>query len=427
MSSREYTPQGYRWDVLPYPFAKVGGRYDLRRWDDVYWNKLRMFLRETKERGIIVQLEFWDRWNECGDSTAPGNGWYDSPWNPNNNVNYGWSDSPSLKSGKTDFYNAFHYAAVENDPILLPLQQRLVRKIVDTVIDGGFDHVIYQVDNESGVGDDSLEPDPYWARFAREYARSKGRDELYICTQWRFHKPSRYETDTFQDWENPEIRIPIVNDAFNYCDISQNNGVVGQQHYDNILWFRSKVLEHGPRPINNVKAYYFNWPTGGLFRERTVGNDQESAARLWRAVFAGSASIRFHRHTPTRPGGLREGFGLAPKGQRHLRSMRKFANSIDIFSMEPHNDLLTERDEDEAYCLAEPPNQYAVFFSGNGDRSVVLDLSSAADKLRRCWLDVAHSLWAEKSAVVSKDKCALRAPGPGHWVVVLVSAEMRTK
>lgn len=49
MSSREYTPQGYRWDRLPYPFAKVGGKYDLRQWDDVYWTKLRTFLAPDKE------------------------------------------------------------------------------------------------------------------------------------------------------------------------------------------------------------------------------------------------------------------------------------------------------------------------------------------------------------------------------------------
>ncbi len=37
MSSRDYTPKGLRWDRLPYPFAKVGDKYDLRRWNPVYW------------------------------------------------------------------------------------------------------------------------------------------------------------------------------------------------------------------------------------------------------------------------------------------------------------------------------------------------------------------------------------------------------
>ena len=120
-----------------------------------------MFLRETKKRDIIVQLEIWDRWYESGDWTRPGNGWYDSPWNPNNNVTYDWSNSPLLKEGKTDFYNAIHMAATEKDPVLLPLQQRFVEKIIDEVIEGGYDHVLFQIDNESGIGSDSLEPDPY--------------------------------------------------------------------------------------------------------------------------------------------------------------------------------------------------------------------------------------------------------------------------
>ncbi len=99
------------------------------------------------------------------------------------------------------------------------------------------------------------------------------------------------------------------------------------------------------------------------------------------------------------------------------------ADSIHIFSMNPRNDLLSERATDEAYCLAEPPNQHAVFFFGNGDRSVVLDLSSGAGRLRRCWLDVAQSRWARVDTVMSKDKYTLRAPGPGQWVVVLVSTD----
>ena len=107
--------------------------------------------------------------------------------------------------------------------------------------------------------------------------------------------------------------------------------------------------------------------------------------------------------------------------------MRKFADSIHLFSMKPRNDLLSQRASDEAYCLAEPPNQYAVFFSGNGDRSVVLDLSSSAENLRWRWLDVAQSRWVQEDATKNRDRYTLRAPGPGHWVVVLLSGEAGTK
>lgn len=435
ISSREYTPEGYRWDLLPYPFAKVGDKYDLKKWNDVYWEKLRTFLHETQKRGIVVQLEIWDRWNESGDSRQARFGWYWSAWNPNNNVTYDWPDSPLLKEGRTSFYNAFHMAAVEKDPVLLPLQQRFVEKIVDEVVDGGFDHVLFQIDNESGIGDETLEPDPYWARFIRQYGRKRGLDDVYVCTSRRFHWPAKYAGMRFQDWDNPDVRVPIVETAFNFCDISQNNGNSGQEHYDNVLWYRNKVLQHGARPINHVKCYHFNWPTdsgqpevaSSFHTTRSSPGDAEAGAKFWRAIFAGAAGIRFHRHTPTRPGGLREGFGLTPEGQRHLRSMREFTQAVHLFSMNPHNDLLSQRTPNEAYCLAEPAKQYAVFFCGDGDRSVALDLSHAAGNLRCRWLDVAQTRWVRDEMTVSGNECPLRAPGPGQWVAVLVSAEMGTR
>ena len=423
MSSREYTPEGYRWDLLPYPFLKVDGKYDLTQWNDIYWKKLRTFLAETNRRGIIVQLEFWDRWNECGDSRKAGLGWYDSPWNPNNNSTYDWADSPLLKPGRTDFYNAFHYAAVKKDPVLLPLQQRFVAKVIDEVIDNGNNHVLFQVDNESGIGDDTLEPDPYWARFARQYAKSKSVDDIFVCSSRRFHWPTPCKTTTFQDWDNPEVRVSLVNPAFNFSDISQNNGTSGQAQYDNLLWYRFRVLEHGVRPINHVKCYHFNWPIGGNFsKDRTSPADTEAGAKFWRVVFAGAASIRFHRHTPTRPGGFQEGFGLGPEAQTHLSSMREFVESLSLFTMHPRNDLLSERTENEAYCLADPGRQYAVFFTGDGDGSLRVRLAASEGPLQLRWLDIATSRWEQKTTISRRGDHLLKAPGSGHWVAVLAAA-----
>jgi len=423
MSSREYTPEGYRWDLLPCPFVKIDGKYDLRQWNEDYWKRLRTFLREAKTRGIIVQLEIWDRWNESGDSRKAGFGWYDSPWNPDNNSTYDWADSPLLKPGKTDFYNAFHYAAVTEDPVLLPLQQRFVEKVVDEVIDNGNDQVLFQVDNESGIGDETLEPDPYWARFVRRYAESKGASDIFVCTSRRFHRPTPYEAKTFQDWDNPEVRVPLLNTAFNFSDISQNNGTGGQTQYDNILWYRSRVIEHGARPINNVKCYHFNWPVGSSFgKDRTSPTDAEAGAKFWRAVFAGSAGVRFHRNTPTRPAGLREGFGLAIEGQRHLRSMREFLDAVHVFSMNPCNDLLSHRETNEAYCLAEQGRQYAVFFTGEGDGQVGIELTASVRSFQLRWLNIATNSWSQRDRIPSSGDYILRSPGGGLWVAVLREA-----
>ena len=307
-----------------------------------------------------------------------------------------------------------------DDTVVLPYQQRYVKRIVDEVLSPGHDHVLFQIDNESGIGDASLEPDPYWASFVRKYAESTYRRTVYVCTSRRFHTPTPCLTRDFQDWHNPEIRIPIVHRAFNFCDISQNNGNGGQTHYDNFIWYRSKVLEHGPRPINHTKCYHFHWPTGSNFsRDRSSPSDDEAADKFWRAVFGGAASIRFHRHTAFRPRGLREGFGLEAEAQAHIRSLRLLVDSVHIFTVEPRNDLLSSRADDEAYALAEQGKQYVVYFTGKGDRSVVIDLSGLKGIATERWLDVEHSTWLNETTLRSAELRPLSAPGPGQWAVLI--------
>jgi hypothetical protein len=106
--------------------------------------------------------------------------------------------------------------------------------------------------------------------------------------------------------------------------------------------------------------------------------------------------------------------------------MRLFVNGVWLFSMSPDNGLLTDRADDEAYCLAEPGRQYAVFFTGTGDRSVILDLSTAQADLRVRWLDVARSSWADDVSV-REAAHTLKPPGEGQWVAVLLSGEVRVR
>ncbi len=431
MSSRQYLPAGkFDWDSLPQPFTKVNGKFDLNQWNPTYWDNLNALLSETQSRGMIVQLELWDRNNERGNSNATNaDPWRDSAWNPNNNSNYNWSDSPLLIEGSTGPANPFHLAANTNDPVLLPFQKRFVEKIIDTVIEGGYDNVIYQVANESGIpGDDFsnnpnpnsiLEPDPFWAQKVIDYAASKG-ETAYVVTSRRFQKPNPYPTTTFQDANNPEIRVPIENNSFNFTDISQNNGNSGQLQYDNFVWYRNEVEQdvRGARPINNTKAYHFNWSTGTKFNDRTAGTDAEAGARMWRAVFGGAASFRFHRSTPTPSGKPRNGLGLTDESEEHLLGMTMLLDEIDIFTMEPHNDLLSSRSDDEAYSLASLGEEFAVFFTGDGNRSIQLDASSLGGSRQLRWLDVANSLWTDAVAPTGP-LVTLTTPGGGQWVAVL--------
>jgi hypothetical protein len=97
-------------------------------------------------------------------------------------------------------------------------------------------------------------------------------------------------------------------------------------------------------------------------------------------------------------------------------------DTMNVFTSEPRNDLLAQRAENEAYCLAEPGRQYAVYFPDGG--SVELDVSDATGRLVVRWLDLERSQWLERrEADASHGMLRLRAPGPGHWAVLVLAQE----
>jgi hypothetical protein len=183
-------------------------------------------------------------------------------------------------------------------------------------------------------------------------------------------------------------------------DISQNNHQKGQKHWDNAQRQRARIAGH-IRPLNNVKIYGAD--TGRF------GNDRDGMERFWRNIFGGLASARFHRP----PSGL----GLGDKAQANIRSMRMITDKMDIFTCQPHNDLLSERKENEAYCIANPGKEYAVYFPNGGQ--VMLDISPMKKPATVKWLDIMKSRWTDTQQIKNQSKLKLSCPSEGYWAVLI--------
>jgi hypothetical protein len=106
--------------------------------------------------------------------------------------------------------------------------------------------------------------------------------------------------------------------------------------------------------------------------------------------------------------------------------MRMLTDEMDIFSCEPHNDLLQNRSWNEAYCTAHPGVEYAVFFPDGGN--VLLDVSATGGKpLTARWLDVRKSRWTGEATRVKvegggESSIPLRLITPteeGYWAVLV--------
>jgi hypothetical protein len=366
------------------------GLYDLDRFNQAFWTRFRDFLEMTARRDIIVQIEIWDRW-DYGPDREPhykAFGWSAHPFNPRNNVNY-TSAETGLPEENWQGYPIFRtIPELDNRPRVLTYQEAFVEKLLS--ISFAYGHVLYCISNESTA---SEEWSRHWATFVRDRARQADVN-IQVTEMWdNWDLTHAMHRRTF---DHPAL--------YSFVDISQNNHQRGQTHWDNMQAARRLVADP-PRPMNNVKIYGGEHHGGGLM---------EGAHKLWRSALGGCASARFHR--PGRLPGY-YGAGLNELAQTQIRSLRMLTDAMDVFACEPRNDLLDDRADNEAYCLAEPGKHYAVYFPDGG--TVKLDVSAASGSLQIRWLDIASSAWQKTHAAAGGGMLELETPGQGQWAVLV--------
>jgi len=377
MSSRD---EGNVW-----PFRKVDGKYDLKKWNKEYWRRFETFLKLTSERDIIVQIEIWATFDYYRDN------WDRNPFNPKNNITYTAQESGlplQVNSHPTSTKNNFFWSvpAERNRKTVLKCQQRFVDKILSYSLN--FGNVLYCMDNETSVT-------PEWGKYWSEYIKDKART-----------KKSRVRVHTSEMWDKWDLAHPQHNASFDhpetysFLDISQNNHNKGQTHWDNAQRQRARIADK-VRPLNNIKIYGAN--------KGRYGSDRDGMERFWRNIFGGLASSRFHRPA--------SGQGLNKNAQANIRSMRFITDDMDVFSCKPYNDLLSERRSNEAYCLANPGKEYAVYFPDGGE--VLLDISAMKKKAAIRWLDIMQSKWQKPQRIEPKSRVKLRPPSKGYWAVLI--------
>jgi hypothetical protein len=380
MSSRD---EGNLW---PFFFDGEKGAYDLERWNDDYWARFERFLSETSRRGIVVQVEIWATFDFYRDN------WDVNPFNPKNNVNY-TAERTKLPIEVTThpIYcdNRFFWSVPDHDnnmPVL-EFQQRFVDKLLSYTFRHG--NVLYCMDNETSVT-------AAWGRFWSTYIKKKAAEAGLTVETTEMWDPWDLDHISHREsFDHPE--------TYSFVDISQNNHQRGQDHWDNGLRQIERLKQSGHlRPVNNVKTY-------GSDGGRHGGGDDEAIAKFIRSALFGSAAVRFHRPP--------SGIGLSEKAQAVIRGVRELSDRMAWFDAAPHNDLLGDREENEAYCRARPGHEYAVYFPDGG--SVTLDLGALSGEASLVWLEVLEKRWTQPEPIRGGGPLPLDAPGAGHWIALV--------
>jgi len=373
--------------VEVYAFARLDdGKYDLERWNPEYWQRFADLLRWTHERGIVVQIEVWDRFDYAQER------WKLHPYNPRNNVNYSYEQSGFAAEypdhpgrNKQPFF--FTTPKQRNNTVVLKYQQRFVEEMLRHALP--YSHVLYCMDNETS-GEEAWAV--YWAQFIQERARSRG-VEVFLTEMW-------------DDWnlQGPHHRRTFDHpDRFAFADVSQNNQQKGQTHWDNFQRARDYLAKQ-PRPINTVKTYGAD---GGRY-----GSTRDGLERWWRHLIGGAAAVRFHRPD--------SGLGFSAPAAGAIRAARKLASLVSLWELSPALPLLRNREVNEAYLAGKPGAAYALYFTNGGE--VELDLRAHPGQFEVRWIEIATGEWGARAKCVGGDWVPLKAPAAGHWVAAILKA-----
>jgi len=372
-------------NVWPFGLDPETGEYNLNQWDEVYWNRFETFLKLTSEREIFVQIEIWATFDFYREN------WDNNPFNPANNSNYTQERTKlpmEVNTHPTRCDNPFFWSVPshENNMPVLLYQQLFVDKLLSYSLE--YDHVLYCIDNETSV---TSEWGKFWSVYIQKRAAENGK-QVHVTEMWDpwdlNHIAHR------ESFDHPEL--------YSFVEISQNNHQRGEAQWTNGLFQIERLKNSGTlRPVNNVKTYGADGGAHG-------GGTHNGIESFIRSALFGSAAVRFHRPT--------SGLGLSDTARAVIHGIRMATDRIGFFNATPHNELLGNRAENEAYCRAVPGAEYLVYFPDKGEVELEVELPGKEIQVSR--LEILTGTWKDEESHISNNGLTLMSPGR-HYIYIV--------
>jgi hypothetical protein len=301
-------------------------KYDLRRFNAHFFERLRARVKAAGDRGIYVAVMFFAGDNV--ENTGGNPNWPLHPYHKENNINGVNGDRNGDDSG-------FECYRLEVEPVT-KLQEGFVRKVVETV--GGLDNVLWEVGNELRG---TLEFQEHFVQFVKQLESSRTKQHPVGISTFGDAKPSMSEFVSGRaDW------------------ITSDNG--GGDYM-------------GDPPANEGKKIIIS-DTDHLWG---VGGD---ADWVWKTFTRGLHPIYMD---PLPSAEERKDEGKAQERESARLAMGhtlKRATAMNLASMAPRNELASTK-----YCLANPGVEYLIYQPHGGK---VFSVELKAGVYRYEWFEV---------------------------------------
>jgi hypothetical protein len=347
--------------LRPGPGTAIDGKpkFDLTRFNQAYFDRMRQRIIEARARGIYVAIMLFDGWSVEAKLPQPnGNPWLGHPYNVANNINGIDGDINHDNAGTES-----HTLAI---PAVLALQEAYVRKVVDMVND--LDNVLYEISNEDRATTAALAWQYHLIDFIHGYEAGKPKQHPVGMTSvwpdgenaWLFASEADWiaPSGSLRDTPSASGAKVILNDTDHLC------GVCGDVSW---VW---KSFARGTNPML-MDPYDGAWPIA------SVPYDIEDPR--WEQV------------------------------RRNLGYARSYADRMNLLAMRQHDELAST-----GYCLANPASaaaEYLVYLPSGG--SVTVNLSASAEALAVEWFFPATGRTIPGTTIMGGASRTLAAPsGP---------------
>lgn len=323
------------------PWPEREGRFDLRSWNEAYFDRLKAFVGEAERLGIAVEVTLF-----C--STYAERQWSLSPFHP---ANHGglfaladWRRLHTLDNGGA-----------------LPFQEQFTRKIVREL--NAFSNVIFEIQNEPWadrtVTGEPVNPymPPRWPNTA-DCADAASLAWQERVAEWIRSEEAGREKRHLIAWNACNFRAPLRS-------ILKGADIVNFHYaYPEAVWWN----------------YGWNVPVSYDETGFLGTGDEAYRRQAWRFLLAGGGlfnhldySFSVGREDGTDFQAKSPGGG-SPALRRQLRFLREFLESLPLVLMGPDRETVRHAPGAEAVALSAPGRVWAIYLTGSGGSHLVLDV-----------------------------------------------------
>lgn len=351
-------PKPESW-VTPWIKDPSSGKYDLNRWNEVFFSRLKGFVSAASKNGIVVEVTFFT-------SYYTNHQWKTSPFNPKNNIQQ--FDSISFKQVNTI-----------NNGQLMEIQENYVRKVVEEL--NAFGNIFFEIQNEP------------WSDNPNLVEKITETDTLTHPFAWQ--KLVETAKSESLEWQKRIAQIIAEEESKH-----SNKHLIAQ----NISNFRGKI--ENPDPNISIFNFHYAYPEAAsenLGLKKAIGLDETGfmpkvdfhyRSQAWKFMLAGGALynnldysfiVGKEDGTHSIDAGT-PGWGH-PEYRKQLKIMKDFIESFDFVRMKPDNSILqvTKGNVAEFQVLAETGKQYAVYLDKASEATLQLQIPDGKYQLE--WLN----------------------------------------